>query len=126
MSEVLILESKDTVENVKRMRGRPKKEVAEPVEKRKVGRPKGDAIAFSSTKEYHAEYYKTHKQEVICPSCNKRCISSRTYWSHRRNNKTCLLIQCMKMNGEENLKVLDSKVATKYKEIVYNKEGSYM
>ena len=122
MADTLKHEPNDSNDIQKRGRGRPRKEVQEPVEKRKVGRPKGDTIAFSSTKEYHVEYYKNHKHEVICPCCNKRCISSRTYWSHRRNNKTCLLIQCMKMNGEENLKVIDSKVATKYKKLLEDTE----
>ena len=71
MADTLEHEPNDSNDIQKRGRGRPRKEVPEPIEKRKVRRPKSDTIAFSSTKEYHVEYYKNHKHEVVCPCCNK-------------------------------------------------------
>lgn len=109
MSE--IVESNDIE---KKKRGRPRKAVEEVKEKK----PK-PAIPKTSTKEYYREFYHQHKQEVQCKFCCKTYASRNGFLNHQKNNKTCFIIQVLKLNEDKNIEEgMESKASVKFKKLV--------
>lgn len=116
-------EQSDIIEILPKRRGRPKKEVVEPIEKKPVGRPKTENPK-TLTREYYKNYYHDHKEITVCKSCGKSFLSKACYYNHKSSNKTCLILQLLKNNNDNNVneEELESRALTKFKKLLNEKE----
>ena len=117
-----IMELNDMNEHQKRGRGRPRKEVAQPDEPKKRGRPKQENPRYK-TKEYRKELYDKHQKDIICECCGKVSKNLDCFRSHQKKSRKCFILQLLsnehiKENIEDHINLLDPKVESKYKKLL--------